>query len=86
MTTQNAGASKIDVFLKREVDYEARLNPENGSCLLYTSDAADERSSVDLGGRRLIKKKNSKNIDGCYPVNQKCYAQKDTADSRTKTK
>ena len=29
-----------------------------GSCLLYTSDAADERSSVDLGGRRIIKKKN----------------------------
>ena len=23
-------------------------------CLLYTSDAADERSSVDLGGRRVI--------------------------------
>ena len=29
------------------------------ACLLYTSDAADERSSVDLGGRRIIKKKNS---------------------------
>ena len=29
-----------------------------GLCLLYTSDAADERSSVDLGGRRIIKKKN----------------------------
>ena len=28
------------------------------NCLLYTSDAADERSSVDLGGRRIIKKKN----------------------------
>ena len=28
-----------------------------GGCLLYTSDAADERSSVDLGGRRIIKKK-----------------------------
>ena len=27
------------------------------TCLLYTSDAADERSSVDLGGRRIIKKK-----------------------------
>ena len=27
------------------------------ACLLYTSDAADERSSVDLGGRRIIKKK-----------------------------
>ena len=25
-------------------------------CLLYTSDAADERSSVDLGGRRIIHK------------------------------
>ena len=27
-------------------------------CLLYTSDAADERSSVDRGGRRIIKKTN----------------------------
>src|SRR5678815_1729321 len=31
-------------------------------CLLYTSDAADERSSVDLGGRRIIKKKKKENI------------------------
>ena len=30
------------------------------SCLLYTSDAADERSSVDLGGRRIIKKKSKR--------------------------
>eukprot|EP00658_Telonema_sp_P-2_P071530 TRINITY_DN6077_c0_g1_i1.p1 TRINITY_DN6077_c0_g1~~TRINITY_DN6077_c0_g1_i1.p1 ORF type:complete len:263 (-),score=89.02 TRINITY_DN6077_c0_g1_i1:26-814(-) len=30
-------------------------------CLLYTSDAADEEDSVDLGGRRIIKKK--KNIE-----------------------
>ena len=29
------------------------------TCLLYTSDAADERSSVDLGGRRIIKKKHT---------------------------
>ena len=29
-------------------------------CLLYTSDAADERSSVDLGGRRIIKKQKRK--------------------------
>ena len=39
-------------------------NPELAlymDCLLYTSDAADERSSVDLGGRRIIKKKNNKN-------------------------
>ena len=38
-------------------DYKNGLTP----CLLYTSDAADERSSVDLGGRRIIKKK--KKID-----------------------
>ena len=31
--------------------------PDAEICLLYTSDAADERSSVDLGGRRIIKKK-----------------------------
>ena len=34
----------------------ATAQPQRG-CLLYTSDAADERSSVDLGGRRIIKKK-----------------------------
>ena len=27
------------------------------SCLLYTSDAADDKALVDLGGRRIIKKK-----------------------------
>src|SRR5674536_307599 len=31
-----------------------------GACLLYTSDAADEEDSVDLGGRRIIKKKKNK--------------------------
>ena len=34
----------------------------HGACLLYTSDAADERSSVDLGGRRIIKKKTVQHI------------------------
>ena len=32
-------------------------------CLLYTSDAADERSSVDLGGRRIIKKNKEYNSE-----------------------
>ena len=31
-------------------------------CLLYTSDAAHEEDSVDLGGRRIIKKKFSINF------------------------
>ena len=39
-------------------DIAQRFNYHYG-CLLYTSDAADERSSVDLGGRRIIKKKNN---------------------------
>eukprot|EP00656_Telonema_subtile_P028923 TRINITY_DN3171_c0_g1_i1.p1 TRINITY_DN3171_c0_g1~~TRINITY_DN3171_c0_g1_i1.p1 ORF type:complete len:192 (+),score=24.76 TRINITY_DN3171_c0_g1_i1:554-1129(+) len=32
-------------------------------CLLYTSDAADEEDSVDLGGRRIIKKKKKEKIE-----------------------
>ena len=39
------------------------------SCLLYTSDAADERSSVDLGGRRIIKKNNKSTRDGSWIIN-----------------
>src|SRR5678816_3856156 len=31
----------------------ASVAPAKATCLLYTSDAADERSSVDLGGRRI---------------------------------
>src|SRR5665213_4547567 len=31
------------------------------SCLLYTSDAADDLLCVDLGGRRIIKKKKQTN-------------------------
>ena len=34
-----------------------RIGGWNMNCLLYTSDADDERSSVDLGGSRIIKKK-----------------------------
>ena len=33
------------------------LKDQYTGCLLYTSDAADERYSVDLGGRRIIKQK-----------------------------
>ena len=39
--------------------YVKDVVPRYQTCLLYTSDAADERSSVDLGGRRIIKKKKS---------------------------
>ncbi len=31
-------------------------------CLLYTSDAADDLIGVDLGGRRIIKKKKKEEV------------------------
>ena len=38
------------------------------TCLLYTSDAADERSSVDLGGRRIIKKTKRQSLARRYSI------------------
>ena len=44
--------------IRSKIHQDARDGAEKAQrCLLYTSDAADERSSVDLGGRRIIKKK-----------------------------
>eukprot|EP00825_Cyclidium_porcatum_P048732 TRINITY_DN8262_c0_g1_i1.p1 TRINITY_DN8262_c0_g1~~TRINITY_DN8262_c0_g1_i1.p1 ORF type:complete len:149 (-),score=15.20 TRINITY_DN8262_c0_g1_i1:5-451(-) len=34
-----------------------KRSDNNNTCLLYTSDAADDMQCVDLGGRRIIKKK-----------------------------
>ena len=36
-------------------------------CLLYTSDAADDLLCVDLGGRRILKKKNNSHALRSYP-------------------
>ena len=44
----------------REIEFSALSQQEMDklcTCLLYTSDAADEEDSVDLGGCRNIKKK-----------------------------
>ena len=51
----NTSQSKLD-GLKEHYNVGEK-GEEYFLCLLYTSDAADERSSVDLGGRRIIKKK-----------------------------
>ena len=48
-------------------------------CLLYTSDAADERSSVDLGGRRIIKKKKNITTIGLSSIKQQNNIQYRTA-------
>src|SRR5678816_2454193 len=55
--TDSSGVSSITVTsndrdLPRITSIEAGGIFEFNICLLYTSDAADERSSVDLGGRR----------------------------------
>ena len=54
------------------------------SCLLYTSDAADDLLCVDLGGRRIIKKKKEENkanntIDPKYNTQ---YNNRITSDNR----
>ncbi len=41
---------------------EAYVREVNAVCPVYTSDAADDRLCVDLGGRPNIKKKNIKKV------------------------
>ena len=56
--------TKNAIFWIRE-DFRIEHNPalsyasqnHDNVCLLYTSDAADDMQCVDLGGRRIIKKK-----------------------------
>eukprot|EP00658_Telonema_sp_P-2_P054191 TRINITY_DN43125_c0_g1_i2.p2 TRINITY_DN43125_c0_g1~~TRINITY_DN43125_c0_g1_i2.p2 ORF type:complete len:161 (-),score=41.44 TRINITY_DN43125_c0_g1_i2:107-589(-) len=58
-------SSKLDAVISvcfkkscsRSPDPDCRCSVDKKTCLLYTSDAADEEDSVDLGGRRIIKKK-----------------------------
>ena len=50
-------SQRWNASIVRHVPERERVTSEWVTCLLYTSDAADERSSVDLGGRRIIKKK-----------------------------
>ena len=49
----------VQLFAKGNLVCGRGVFSGTNTCLLYTSDAADERSSVDLGGRRIIKKKKS---------------------------
>src|SRR5664279_4053098 len=68
LTTAGATVDKVDKWGKRRLAYRVdkyregtyvlfQFSGEPTVCLLYTSDAADEEDSVDLGGRRIIKKK-----------------------------
>ena len=62
----DATPPQVIVGIRLSPAFAAQLHAQTGlehtllvACLLYTSDAADERSSVDLGGRRIIKIKNT---------------------------
>eukprot|EP00656_Telonema_subtile_P009737 TRINITY_DN145_c0_g1_i2.p1 TRINITY_DN145_c0_g1~~TRINITY_DN145_c0_g1_i2.p1 ORF type:complete len:104 (-),score=15.92 TRINITY_DN145_c0_g1_i2:37-348(-) len=51
--------NKTEVALEADLEVVKAQSP---ACLLYTSDAADEEDSVDLGGRRIIKKKKKEKL------------------------
>ena len=46
--------------------------PSSRPCLLYTSDAADDMQCVDLGGRRIIKKKKTQKNRGRGRARRRC--------------
>eukprot|EP01017_Pseudomicrothorax_dubius_P016763 TRINITY_DN1896_c0_g1_i6.p1 TRINITY_DN1896_c0_g1~~TRINITY_DN1896_c0_g1_i6.p1 ORF type:complete len:800 (+),score=283.28 TRINITY_DN1896_c0_g1_i6:30-2429(+) len=73
MAELKASADKVEYETKLEttkkkqngdIEYQKKIAEleisRSKSCLLYTSDAADDLLCVDLGGRRIIKKKKSK--------------------------
>src|SRR5664280_2813215 len=41
-------------YISGVILYDETIWQDGKDCLLYTSDAADEEDSVDLGGRRII--------------------------------
>ena len=47
---------ELDVALELFNSELEKLKLKEKDCLLYTSDAADDLTRVDLGGRRIIKK------------------------------
>ena len=57
-----ADENRIEQTMKQLATLLAKSDPDaqfamSCLCLLYTSDAADDLLCVDLGGRRIIKKK-----------------------------
>src|SRR5450756_3156516 len=59
-TMDPIGYKRINKKTGKEVEKENIVKGISYDCLLYTSDAADDLLCVDLGGRRIIKKKKKK--------------------------
>ena len=51
------------------IDEKEYFEDETHTCLLYTSDAADDLLCVDLGGTRIIKKKTKPQQPPCTMTN-----------------
>src|SRR5665811_2528412 len=63
LSKQAEAYRQISLLLRRPPGREAYPGDVfylHSRCLLYTSDAADDLTRVDLGGRRIIKKKKKK--------------------------
>ena len=52
-----AGHHWHEAISRKAIDHALQHVTRVKICLLYTSDAADDLLCVDLGGRRIIKKK-----------------------------
>ena len=60
-TNRAKGKSEEARTLNQELDnIKAQITRHYQYCLLYTSDAADDLLCVDLGARRILKKKKTK--------------------------
>src|SRR5665213_4533377 len=51
------GRQSLCMSIEYRIEIRTTEFEVSGTCLLYTSDAADDLLCVDLGGRRIIKKK-----------------------------
>ena len=56
-----AGEEEMGLFTLYPAAKTTFVFAADRGCLLYTSDAADDLLCVDLGGRRIIKKKTQHN-------------------------
>eukprot|EP00825_Cyclidium_porcatum_P051430 TRINITY_DN9458_c0_g1_i2.p1 TRINITY_DN9458_c0_g1~~TRINITY_DN9458_c0_g1_i2.p1 ORF type:complete len:116 (+),score=24.81 TRINITY_DN9458_c0_g1_i2:143-490(+) len=75
------GRRECTGHLKTQGALSETLQPYLQVCLLYTSDAADDMQCVDLGGRRIIKKKKKKvqrptHITKLFSISKKNYTKK----------
>ena len=58
----NSTVPKVSVVTRKAYGGAYVVMSSKYFCLLYTSDAADDLLCVDLGGRRIIKKKHNQQL------------------------